>query len=150
MLFWLATIFSGNFPHSTRAFDIYDKSVTSRQENFKLEKFTLTLMSLERAVSNSTSNLNNAFQYYIPILLIANNNKTQVTPVYSHIPQRNLQFFTTTFDTNCKCYLWYNIEWIRKYLTSLFNDALEAAFFQKGVLTTFWPCNNFFLFSVQS
>lgn len=77
MLFWLATIFSGNFPHSTRAaFDIYDKSVTSRQENFKLEKFTLTLMSLERAVSNSTSNLNNAFQYYIPILLIANNNKT--------------------------------------------------------------------------
>ena len=114
-------------PHSTRAaFDIYDKSVTSRQENFKLEKFTLTLMSLERAVSNSTSNLNNAFQYYIPILLIANNNKTQVTPVYSHIPQRNLQFFTTTFDTNCKCYLWYNIEWIRKYLTSLFNDALDS------------------------
>ena len=27
---------------------------------------------------------------------------------------------------------------------------LEAAFFQNGILTTFWPCNKNFLFSVQS
>ena len=70
-MFWLATIF---FLEFSPYIDIYDKSVTLRQEKFKLEKFTLTLMSLE---SNS-SNLNNAFQY-IPILLIANNN-THISP----------------------------------------------------------------------
>ena len=78
--------------------DIYDKSVTLRQEKFKLEKFTLTLMSLE---SNS-SNLNNAFQY-IPILLIANNN-THISPKgpRSFFYYTSKKIVNSSTNSNCK------------------------------------------------
>ena len=50
--------------------DIYDKSVTLRQEKFKLEKFTLTLMSLESwATPAIWIMLFNTFQFYwLPII----------------------------------------------------------------------------------